>query len=281
MSLPRPQSLSKREARRVLLARQGLLRTDTFGRGIAAVRRAIDTLRWVQIDTISVVERAHHHVLNTRVSDYRPTYLHVLQKERREVFEYWFHAAAYLPFRDFRFCLPLMAGSRTKRVPDSKLAKLILERIRHEGPLQSRDFEAPPNHKSGGWWDWKPAKRALEQLYLCGDLMVSHRDGFRKAYDLPERVLPSHVNSSMPTGDEWHDHIVEKMIAAWGVVTEYDIGYCRAAARQLADKTIGAALKASINRLVESNDIVPLDVEGTIYYSNREMLSILPIRLAV
>ncbi|MGW8369580.1 MAG: winged helix-turn-helix domain-containing protein [Gammaproteobacteria bacterium] len=274
------QALSKREARRLLLSRQGLIRADQFGRGLNAVRRAIESISWVQIDTISVVERAHHHVLKTRVGNYEPAHLHRLQKERREIFEYWSHAAAYLPFRDYRYCLPLMAGSRLKHTPDKKLARLILDRIETEGPQQSKDFEAPPNHKAGGWWSWKPAKLTLEQLYLCGDLMVSHRDGFRKVYDLPERVIPAGVDSSMPDDDEWHDYLVRRMVSAWGVVTEYDIGYCKSAVRQLADKSIGPSLKASIDRLVDSGELIRLDVEGTTHYSSRAMLSALPIRLS-
>lgn len=273
------EALSKREARRLLLHRQGLIRADQFGRGIGAVTRAIDAISWVQIDTISVVERAHHHVLKTRVSNYTPRHLHVLQKERRQVFEYWSHAAAYLPFRDYRYCLPLMAGSRRKRPPDRKLARLILDRIRTEGPLQSKDFEAPPNHKSGGWWDFKPAKRVLQQLYLCGDLIVSHRDSFRKVYDLPERVIPPGVDVSMPRDAEWHDYLVRRMVSAWGVVTDYDIGYCRGAVRQLADKAVGKSLQASVDRLVEDRELIRLDIEGILHYCDPDLLSALPLRL--
>lgn len=271
-------SLSKRDARKLLLHGQGLIKPDQFGRGTDAVQRAVEALSWVQIDTISVVERAHHHVLNTRVRNYRPEHLDALQKERRSVFEYWSHAAAYLPMRDYRYCLPLMAGSRRKRPPDPKLGKLILERIRAEGPLQSRDFENPPTRKSGGWWDFKPAKQALEQLFLCGDLMVSYRDRFRKVYDLPERVIPVGTDCSMPGEDEWHDYLVRRAVSAWGIVTDHDIGYCKAAARQLAARTIGKSLQASTNRLVEAGELIPVDVAGTTHYCNSSSLETLPIR---
>lgn len=106
----------------------------------------------MQIDTISVVERAHHHILHTRVPNYTPAMLHKLQSHRREVFEYWFHAAACLPISDYRYCLSIMKGFRETRTIDTRLKNQILARIRAEGPLMSKNFEAPPGHKSGGWW---------------------------------------------------------------------------------------------------------------------------------
>ena len=94
--------LDKGKLRRIALDRQGLLRQAHFGRGKGAVLRAIEQLGYVQIDTISVVQRAHHHVLRSRVPNYRPALLDQLQREGK-VFEYWYHAAAYLPMRDYRF----------------------------------------------------------------------------------------------------------------------------------------------------------------------------------
>ena len=74
----------------------------------------------------------------------------------------------------------------------------LLTRIRIDGPLRSRDIKSNKS-KSNGWWDWKPAKKALEQLYMEGDLMVSSREGFEKVYELTERVLPADVNLQMPS----------------------------------------------------------------------------------
>ena len=94
--------------RRIALNQQGLLKPGSFGRGKRATLRAIEQIGYVQIDTISVVERAHHHVLWSRVENYRPKFLDQLVRER-EVFEYWFHAAAWLPMKDYRFALPRMS----------------------------------------------------------------------------------------------------------------------------------------------------------------------------
>ncbi len=271
--------LSKRDARRLFLSRQGLLHKDQFGRGRNAVKRAIDQLAWLQIDTISVVERAHHHIMRTRVGNYDPRMLHRLQTDERMFFEYWSHAAAYLPIADYRFYLPLMQGSAKKRVPDKKLAPEILRRIRDEGPLQSRDFESPPGSKSTGWWDWKPAKRVLEQLFLCGELMVTHRDGFQKIYDLRERVLPDHIDTTMPTDIQWCEFIADRMVGALALATEYDIGYTRTAIRQIADRNVKDKLKEAIGNLLESKRIVELEVEGSTYYAHADALSDLNLKL--
>src|SRR4051812_9660887 len=108
--------LSIAEARELVLSAQGLSSPFPFGRGKAGALQAIEHLSYVQIDTISVVERAHHHVLWSRVPDYSPDCLKTLVTEEKQVFEYWSHAAAYLPMKDYRFALPRMraiaAGER-------------------------------------------------------------------------------------------------------------------------------------------------------------------------
>jgi uncharacterized protein len=271
--------LSKKEARRLLLSSQGLLRADQSGRGSNAVRKTIERISWVQIDTISVVERAHHHVLRARVSNYDPVMLHRLQAGERYLFEYWSHAAAYLPMSDYRYYLPVMHGSARKRVPEKKLAREILRRIESEGPLQSRDFKGAPGRRSTGWWDWKPAKLVLEQLFLAGELMVTHRDGFQKIYDLRERVLPDHIDTRTPGDIEWCEFIVDRMVGAHGIASEYDIGYARTAIRQLTDRYIKKLLDQALDNLLEDKQLCRLEIEGTPYFSHPGTLSELPLRL--
>jgi uncharacterized protein YcaQ len=271
--------LSKKEARRLLLQRQGLLRKGQFGHGKNAVRKCIERISWVQIDTISVVERAHHHVLRSRVSNYDPAMLHLLQVRDRQLFEYWSHAAAYLPIQDYRYYLPVMKASAAKRVPDKKIAPDILRRIQTEGPLQARDFEGPANRKSSGWWDWKPAKMALEHLYLAGELMVTHREGFQKIYDLRDRVLPDHLDTSMPSDHDWAEFIVNRMIGAHGLASEYDMGYARASIRVLTNRNIKQLLSEALHNLLEDNQVCRLEVGGTAYFAHAGTLSELPLRL--
>jgi len=205
--------------RRLAVSAQGLGASSAFGKGRSAVLKAIERLGYVQIDTISVVERAHHHILFSRIPDYQPAYLETLLRAGR-IFEYWHHAASFLPIRDYRFALPRMAqfkqgDERWIRSRDRDEMKRTLERIRAEGPLRSRDF-AEHNSQRAGWWDWKPAKKALEQLFMEGELMVVCRVGFEKTYDLTERVLPASVNTTPPTLADLAGHLVDTTIASHG-----------------------------------------------------------------
>lgn len=264
--------ISRQDARRLVLNAQGLGRRDPFGLGPAAVQRVIEHLSYIQIDTISVVERAHHHVVWNRVSDYAPPVLHRLQAEDRTVFEYWSHAAAFLPIRDFRFSLPrkkLYAdGERHWFRHNKKVMKLVLERIQAEGPLQAKDFEAPRGRKSAGWFDWKPAKIALEQLYLAGALMVRERKGFQKVYDLTERVLPPGVDTRFPSAEEIARHWIENALRSQGLCAEPEIRYLRKGHRK--------ELMKVLREMEEDGKIVRLSLEGdekTHYYAEKETLS--------
>ncbi|MDB6029700.1 MAG: hypothetical protein JWM16_38, partial [Verrucomicrobiales bacterium] len=141
--------VSLAEARRIALRAQGLANDETpFGSGKSGVLRAIQHLGYVQVDTISVVQRAHHHVLWSRLPDYTPQMLHDLQEPDRQVFEYWNHAASYLPMADFRFSLPRMRRARKEmhwsdESPELKTAmRRVVKLIRSNGPLQLRDFES-------------------------------------------------------------------------------------------------------------------------------------------
>ena len=230
--------------RRMALSAQGLLQTQPFGRGLAGARRAINHLGYVQIDTISVVERAHHHVLYSRVPNFKPAMINQLLL-KRDIFEYWAHAAAFLPVADFRFSLPYKHAIKSGqthwfKTRDKKLMRELLARIRSDGPLRSRDIETSVT-KRAGWWDWKPAKKALEQLYMEGDLMVSSREGFQKTYDLTERVLPSDVNSQIPSMEEFATHLVDQQLRCHGLVSLKGLTYLR------RNTELRQAVKDSVN----------------------------------
>ena len=142
--------ISQRDARKLFLKQQGLLRRSEFGRGKKAALAAVKRLSYLQIDTISVVNRAHEHVLASRVENFTPRMLDKLQDERR-LFEYWSHAAAYLPFEHYRYSLPMMKGFATSREFDHKLNTAILERIHSEGSLSSKDLRGQaPDYQGRG-----------------------------------------------------------------------------------------------------------------------------------
>ena len=226
--MPMEARLSPGHMRRLALAGQGLLHRFPFGQGSAGTLRAIERLGYVQIDTISVIERTHHHTLRQRVQAYAPTHLDALVATG-QVFEYWSHAAAFLPMRDFRFSLPrkmaIAAGERHWFQPDTRMMAYVRDRIRAEGPLMARDFQhAQP---AGNWYSWKPAKVALEHLFMQGDLMVRERRGFQKVFDLSERVLPPGLDLRVPDAREMAEHLVTRFLEAHGLGSAPEMGYLR------------------------------------------------------
>lgn len=237
-------SFSTQQFRKKALLSQGLLRRGSFGRGTGAVLKCVRQLGYVQIDTISVVERAHHHVLWSRIPGYQPHMLDTLVKQQK-IFEYWSHAAAYLPIEDFRFALPRMNAIKRGEKhwfanKDRKLMRRICQRINHEGPLMARDFE-DARHTHTGWWDWKPTKQALEQLFMEGELMVVGRQGFQKIYDLTERALPSSLDITEPDLHEQAAYLIDGTIKAHGFATLKSFTYLRK----------GKAIRESVKDLLQ------------------------------
>jgi len=275
-----PIELSQKAARRLALEAQGLARGESFGRGKKAVASAIQQLGYVQIDTISVVQRAHHHVLNTRIPNYQETMLNKLQAIDGKVFEYWSHAAAYLPIGDYRFYQPIMQGFAQNRPRDKKLVKEILARVTAEGALQARDFEQPAGKKTNGWWDWKPAKHMLETLFLSGELMVKERQGFQKVYDLAERVLPDDIDTTLPTDSEWARQHTIMMLRALGLGRCSDIAYARKIVRRLTRNSFKPDIGQAVNELCEEGIVVGCNVKGNTFFSLAESLNSIPSKIS-
>lgn len=216
---------SAEEFRWLQLQQQGLLKQVAASQTLDVVQ----ALGYVQIDSIHVVQRAHHHVLFNRVRDYQPALLDRLMTNQ-QIFEYWAHAAAYLPIEDFRFSLhkkqQLAAGKKHWFERDDAQMQFVLQRIRQEGPRKAADFEKSGS-KSGPWWDWQPHKKALEQLFMQGELMVVGRDKFQKVFDLTERVLPAQINRQPPTDQEMAAHLIERYLQSHGFGSVAHISYLR------------------------------------------------------
>lgn len=264
--------LSKKAAARLALQSQGLLKRNPFGKGKGGVLRALDQLGYVQIDTISVIERTHNHTFWTRLPNFNPEVLDELQVKDRKIFEYWSHAEAYLPIEDYRFYLYKMraiaAGEKHWHAPDKKMMKRVLNRFRGKGPLMAKDFKPPEDHQAAPWWNWKPAKRALEQLFIEGKLMIVRRNNFHKVYDLPERVLPANLDTTLPTRGEYCRFLINRAIKAHGLVTEGEIGYLR--------KGIKKDVKTALQQMLENGNIQTVNIDGIsnqIYYTTEENLS--------
>lgn len=239
------------------------------------MRKALDRLGYVQIDTISVVARAHHHTLWSRVSNYRDDHINRLIG-RGEAFEYWSHAAAFLPMRDYRFALPAMAAFRNgeerwMRSKEPKLMRSVLDRVRAEGPLRARDF-GQRKRGATGWWDWKPAKGALEQLFMQGELMCARRDGLEKVYDLTERVLPQDTVTVSPSVEEHAAHLIDSTLRAHGIASlrAFTYGIC------LGERNgpTRAAVKSLLNERVHAGSLDTVQAgDGPLCYGSPEVLA--------
>ena len=264
-------SVSPSDARRLVFACQGLASRRTFGSGLGATQKAIEHLGYVQIDTLSVVARAHIHTLWNRVSAFKATDIDVLQ-EQGAVFEHWAHALAILPMRDYRYSLPMMqriASGDTHWYPkDHNQVTKVLKRIREEGPLSAKDFK--DKKTSDAMWARSPSKMALEQLFMEGELMVPRRNNFHKVYDLRERVLPSDIDVSTPTIEELCGHLIVSYLRAQGLAQIAELTYRR--------KGLGKQMSQTVADFVEEGMLQKLEINGQIYYATPKSLKVIDHR---
>lgn len=250
--------LSGAQARKLALLSQRLV-GQKRSTDLETTATTIEHLGYVQIDTISVVERAHHHVLWSRNPHYKPAHLDTLVANKR-VFEYWSHAASYLPMQDYRFTLPRKQAFKEGNIrhwfpKDLTLMASILQRIRNEGPLMAKDFDSNVVKTTG--WESKPTKQALENLYMQGDLMITCRKNFHKVYDLTERVLPNDIDLSLPTPLELAKFRVLKYLKAHAFGNVAEITYQLKNAKSLVIK--------ATNELKESGVIENCQINGIDY----------------
>ncbi|MEM9092134.1 MAG: crosslink repair DNA glycosylase YcaQ family protein [Cyanobacteria bacterium P01_F01_bin.53] len=268
------ESLSIQQARKLVLLSQRLPPSKQTGRATAATLSAIEHLGYIQIDTISVVQRAHHHTLWNRNPRYKASQLDQLLADK-QVFEYWSHAAAYLPFRDYRFSLPrkhaLASGNQRHWYErDEQMMELVLKRIATEGPLMAKDFEH--TGKKIGEWKTKPAKRALEYLFMQGDLMVPCRVNFHKVYDLTERVLPAGIDTTLPTSEEYARFLITHYLSANGLGQAAEIAYLRKNTKSLVSEIL--------EDMVSTGELLQIRVADTPYYVLPDSLALLNKPLA-
>ncbi|OQP83894.1 hypothetical protein BTR14_21375 [Rhizobium rhizosphaerae] len=223
--------LSNPTARLLFLARQGL--ADPPGRKLdrAGLLSLIDRLGFVQVDSIQTVERAHHQILFSRAQTYRREDLVHLLEGERSLFENWTHDAALIPTRfyaawkhRFRRRAPILRERWRRLRPDGfePVVEDVHRRIREEGALLSRSFEAP-DHKGGGWWNWHPAKTALEFLWHTGEIAISRRENFQKVYDLAERVIPPAYFEAEISEADFIDWCCREALARLGFATSGEI----------------------------------------------------------
>lgn len=264
------QRVSAAAARRIALAAQGFASDRPEGAtNLGHVKRAIDRLGLLQIDSVNVLARAHYLPLFSRLGAYDSSHLDALawgRKSRRGLFEFWAHEASLLPLEAHRLWRWRM--ERAAKAEGDGKGKLhvfarekrgfideVRRQLRERGPLAASDLEGDTK-KRGPWWGWSDAKYAMEWLFFAGEVTTSTRRGaFERVYDLTERVLPAAVLSApTPSAEEAQRELLRRSACALGVGTEFDLrDYFR----------LGVAdTKARLAELVEAGELLAVEVEG-------------------
>jgi uncharacterized protein YcaQ len=246
-------------ARSLWLHAQRLDIEAPFGTGPAATQRAVEHLGYVQIDTINVIERSHHHILYNRIPGYVRADLEQAQSLDKSVFEYWTHALAYVPTTDYRQFIPAMnrfraTPSRWYGAVDENDYAGLLRRIRREGALSIRDFDDDPVEKTHLWGSRKPSKSALQHGFYVGDLAISKRTGMVKSYELSNRHFGWRQRPRAATESQFTRYLLERALRAQALVSIDSICYGNAGAK--------AAVRALIENAALRGQLIPVHLEG-------------------
>ncbi|HEV2478366.1 MAG TPA: crosslink repair DNA glycosylase YcaQ family protein [Puia sp.] len=254
----KPINLTLSQARKIILHAAGLSRRASFGKGREAVYKLIEHLGFVQIDTNYTVERAHHHTIATRVPDYKPEWLAELEADGR-IYEFFTSDAGYMPMHNFRYSMPVKAAFLANRKPltaaELSMMDKVLDRIGREGPLMVKDFDNDRQEASSGWWDWRPAKLALERLYLDGRLMVTRGRDFHKVYDLPRNLVPDDVDITLPTPEEFARHVIRRELKVLGIAYVKELTW-------RARFVKGHVIRQEVVKMAAEGEICTVTVEG-------------------
>jgi uncharacterized protein YcaQ len=258
--VPPNGTLNPDEARRIALRAQGLLGADGRRGGVAGVLRRLGA---VQLDTISVLARSHELVPYARLGavgrdKVEQAYWHAT---RPKAFEYWAHAACVLPIEDWPYYAArrraITARGRRWHKFSPQVCDEVLARLRAEGPLTATQLGGA---KAGGpWWDWSEVKIAAEWLLDTGQAVCVRRTGWRRVYDLPERVIPRELLEKDPSDIECLSYLVVVTVRALGVATHADITeYQRL--NWYGSKSANAE---NIDKVAEAAGLVPVEIAGT------------------
>ncbi len=253
--------LTRSQARRIAIKAQGLASPRPARPNLGHLTRSIRSVGVLQIDSVNVVERAHHLTLFSRLGPY-PTTLLEKALEQRRIFEYWARMASFAPIEDFplyRYRMHRRAsgegqwfGDLERRRPG--FVESVYAQVAERGPLTASELEEP-GEKRGPWWGWADGKIAMEYLFAAGRVSVAFRRNFTRYYDIVERVIPAdHLNGPEVPAEESQRQLLAQAAAALGVATSKDL---------VAYNWLGSAeARPIVNGLVESGDLVEVAVEG-------------------
>ena len=258
-----PIQLTSAQARRIWLHAQRLDTSEPFGSGPKATPAAVAHLGYVQIDTIHVIERSHHHILYTRIPSYRREHLHQAQSIDKSIFEYWTHALSYVPTESLRFYVRDMRQAHQDwqrrnswfgQVSNNDLRR-VLARIRRGGALTIRDIEDEPVEKDHAWASRKPSKRVLELAFYKGLVTISQRAGMLKTYELMARHFGWERLPRAATESETLNYLLDRALQSQGIVSVESICHRDAAPRKLA-------MRRLLESRVRRKELIPVQLQG-------------------
>jgi len=256
--------LSAAEARALALRAQGFLQPRPSGRvDLRGLRRFVDRVKVVQMDSVNVLTRAHYFPAFSRLGPYPTETLDAMAYKRRELFEYWGHEASLMPVELYPLMRARMEAAKRGDLwggiarfarENKKYVDAVYAEVRDRGPLAASDL-SEKGARGEKWWGWAPGKSALEWLFWTGALTTSSRRNFERVYDLPERVIPPEVlRAPAPRAEESHRRLLDMSIVALGVATVKDLAdYFRIKVPEARPR---------IRELVEEGRLEPVLVEG-------------------
>jgi uncharacterized protein YcaQ len=254
-----PHPLTRLDARRIWLSAQKLDSRQPFGEGPQAVADAVAHLGYVQIDTINVIERCHHHILWTRIPNYRRADLRQAQSVDKSIFEYWTHALSYIAASDFRFFVADMRLHKREghkwfpSVEPADTRKVM--RLLREGALTIRDIEDDVLvEKTHLWASRKPSKRALQLAFYTGAVTVSERNGMLKTYELMGRHFGWEKPPKQASSSERTAYLLDRGLRAQGVVSLDSICHLDAPSKK--------AVRGLIDQRLRRGELVGVAIEG-------------------
>ncbi len=230
----------------------------------------VDRIGWVQLDTLQMVQRSQYIALWSRLGPYDTADFDYLTfgngaiegSNHRRLFEYWMHAACIIPLSLYRFAIPTMLNHKYRQgkrrrewledPANIELLDAVLEHVRQNGLARSADFERADGRR-GTWWDWKPAKIALEHLYNTGELTIANRVNFQRIYGITETVLPDWVDTTPPTEEEAYLTLLDKSARAIGICAPMQVPDYFHMKRTPA--------KPLVQRMLDEGTLVPVNIE--------------------
>lgn len=252
-------TLSKEQVRSLWLKSQGLHEDNHFGRGPKATVTTIKHLGYVQIDTISVIERCHHHILYSRIPDYKKSHLHQAQNKDKTIFEYWTHALAYIATDDFKYFINDMKSRKENPWYSSASEndiKKVVSMIKKQGPISLRDVnDEILEDKDHPWASKKPSKKILQCAFNGGDLVITERQGMIKKYELTDRHFSWVKRPKAATATQVLDYHIDRALRSQGVVSVDSISYLKKVAYK-------KQILKHIETRVHKGTLIPIKVTG-------------------